>query len=62
MNNCLERPALATLMRFYEAESVYLASETADFADIAATLDPEVVIYQPASLPYGGTWRGHDGF
>ena len=52
----------ATLSKFYEAESVYLASGDGDFSGIAATLDPECVIYQPASLPYGGEWRGHSGF
>ena len=54
-------PATATLARFYEAESAYLAAG-GDFSSIAATLDPECVIYQPASLPYGGEWRGHRGF
>ena len=57
-----QQPALATLKRFYEAETAYLASGGGDFSGIAATLDPECVIYQPASLPYGGEWRGHSGF
>lgn len=54
--------SLATLQRFYDAETTYLLSAERDFAGIAATLDPECVIYQPASLPYGGEWRGHAGF
>ena len=54
--------SMATLARFYEAESAYLTSGGGDFSGIAATLDPECVIYQPASLPYGGEWRGHSGF
>jgi ketosteroid isomerase-like protein len=54
--------SFATLMQFYEAETAYLASETRDFSILAPTLDPEVEIHQPASLPYGGVWRGHDGF
>ena len=29
---------------------------------MAATLDAECVLYQPASLPYGGEWRGPAGF
>lgn len=57
-----QEPALATLARFYEAERLYLASGDGDFSGIAATLDPECVIYQPSSLPYGGEWRGHSGF
>jgi len=54
--------ALATLMRFYEAETAYLAPGGGDFSVIAATLDPECVLYQPASLSYGGEWRGPAGF
>ena len=54
--------AMANLQRFYAAESAYLLAAEPDFGAIAATLDPECVIYQPASLPYGGEWRGHTGF
>ncbi len=54
--------ALATLMRFYAAETAYLAPGGGDFAVIAETLDPDCVLYQPASLPYGGEWRGPAGF
>ena len=54
--------AMANLQRFYAAESAYLGAVEPDFGPIAATLDPECVIYQPASLPYGGEWRGHAGF
>ncbi len=62
MNPHEQQNSLATLTRFYEAESAYLATGGGDFSGIAATLDPECVIYQPASLPYGGAWRGHKGF
>ena len=57
-----QESALAVLSRFYEEESAYLDTAGGDFSRIAATLDPECVIYQPASLPYGGEWRGHEGF
>ncbi|MEM5387696.1 nuclear transport factor 2 family protein [Paraburkholderia phymatum] len=49
-------------MEFYEAETKYLAGNGDDFTPIARTLDPECVIRQPSSLPYGGVWRGHAGF
>ncbi len=62
MSTLKQQAALATLDRFYEAESAYMAAGGGDFAGIAATLDPECVIYQPKSLPYGGEWRGHSGF
>ncbi len=42
---------MATLQAFYAAESGYLLASEPDFAPIAATLDPECVIYQPDSLP-----------
>lgn len=58
----VEPDAFATLMAFYEAETQYLASNGKDFSPIAKTLDAECVIRQPASLPYGGIWRGHAGF
>ena len=53
---------LETLDSFYRAESAYLQAGDGDFAAIAATLDPECVIYQPVSLSYGGEWRQHSGF
>ena len=57
-----EQQPVETLKRFYEAEAAYLASGGGDFSGIAATLDPECVLRQPRSLPYGGEWRGHSGF
>ena len=53
---------LDALRRFYAAETAYLAPGGGDFAPIAATLDPECVLHQPTSLPYGGEWRGPAGF
>lgn len=53
--------ALATLKRFYEGETAYLASGRGEFSAVADTLDPECVLYQPASRPYGGEWRGPAG-
>ena len=62
MSTPAQESLMATLSKFYKAESAYLASGDGDFSGIADTLDPECVIYQPASLPYGGEWRGHSGF
>ncbi|MDL4773394.1 MULTISPECIES: nuclear transport factor 2 family protein [Thermomonosporaceae] len=56
--------SLAVLKRFYAAEAEYLTSGgpgKADFGGMAKCLDPEVTLHQAASLPYGGTWRGHAG-
>lgn len=54
--------AKAVLDRFYKAEDAYMSSGGKDFGAVAETLHPDCVIYQPASLPYGGEWRGHEGF
>ena len=56
-----EQQSGETLNRFYEAESAYLAPGGGDFSGAAAALDPDCVIFQPTSLPYGGEWRGHSG-
>jgi ketosteroid isomerase-like protein len=54
--------AIQALKRFYAAEEHYVISGAKDFSIIAETLHPEVVMHQAAALPYGGDWRGHDGF
>lgn len=56
--------ALGVLEDFYAAERAYLAAGgpgEAGFDELASRLDPNVVIHQAPSLPYGGTWRGHRG-
>jgi ketosteroid isomerase-like protein len=48
----------------YAAEQRYLAAGgpgVADFCTLAPFFAPDVVLRQADSLPYGGTWRGHDG-
>jgi ketosteroid isomerase-like protein len=48
----------------YAAERDYLAAGgpgTASFATLAPYFAPDVVLHQAVGLPYGGTWRGHDG-
>jgi hypothetical protein len=50
-------------MRFYDAEAHYSASGSAtDRKRMLATLHPNIVLYQPESLPYGGQWKGREGF
>lgn len=52
-----------SLMRFYAAEARYSATgDTADRNALLATLHPNIVLYQPESLPYGGEWRGREAF
>ncbi|MEU5955372.1 nuclear transport factor 2 family protein [Streptomyces sp. NPDC047525] len=62
-----ESPApdsLTVLTGMYEAESRYLAAGgpgRATFDLLAPYFAPDVVMHQARALPYGGTWRGHDG-
>ncbi|WP_281903161.1 nuclear transport factor 2 family protein [Phytohabitans aurantiacus] len=55
---------LAVLQGMYAAETQYLAAGgpgTADFAPLEPFFSADVVLHQATSLPYGGTWRGHEG-
>lgn len=54
----------ARIQRFFDAENDYCraAPGDRDIALMLRELDPEVVVDVPASLPHGGTWRGHEGF
>ena len=54
------------IRRFYEAEAIYMNAGGVDggasFADMAATLDPDVMLHQSPDLPWGGELRGHAGY
>ncbi len=53
------------LERFYAAEQTYMQTEhggEASFDAVQATLDPEVVLHQSPDLPYGGEFKGHEGY
>ena len=54
--------AVAALKRFYAAEAEYMKPGGGDFAPLAATLDPEVVLHQSPDLPWGGEFHGHAGY
>jgi len=52
------------LTEMYAAEVEYLAAGgpgEASFELLAPYFAPDVVLHQADALPYGGTWRGHDG-
>ncbi|GAA4219669.1 hypothetical protein FHR32_000449 [Streptosporangium album] len=58
--------AWAVMERFYVAEAAYVAAGgfgKADYDEVAAYLDPEVILHQAPGLPFTGTgtWRGRDG-
>ncbi len=56
----------AIIERFYAAEAAYMdaggGEDGASFADLAATLDPDVVLHQSPDLPWGGEFHGHAGY
>jgi ketosteroid isomerase-like protein len=53
--------SVAVLKGMYAAESEYLATGGVSFDPLAPYFHPDVVLHQAATLPYGGTWHGHDG-
>jgi uncharacterized protein len=42
--------------------SMYDAAKRGDLDTFVAALSPDVVVIEPAFLPYGGTYRGVEGF
>jgi ketosteroid isomerase-like protein len=44
------------------AKSLYEALFARDWAVVNEILSPDVVVREPEGLPYGGEYRGHDGF
>ncbi len=59
-----EASPVARIRRFFDAENEYCraAPEDADISMMLQELDPDILVEVPASLPHGGTWRGHAGF
>lgn len=60
------RDAWSVMERFYAAEAAYVAAGgygKASYDQVAAYLDPEVVLHQAPGLPFTGTgmWQGRDG-
>lgn len=56
--------AVAVLEGMYAAETQYLTAGgpgKASFKSLAPFFAPDVVLHQAEALPYGGTWRGHQG-
>lgn len=53
--------ALQLLQRMFEVEMHFLKSDEKDPKMLASAFHPEVVVHEPASLPYAGDWRGLEG-
>ncbi len=66
MSNAIPPAPRDVIERFYAAEAAYMnaggGDAGANFADMAATLDPGVVLHQSPDLPWGGEFHGHAGY
>jgi ketosteroid isomerase-like protein len=51
--------ALEFVQRMFDAEFQFMAGSDPDA--LAGGFHPDVVVHEPASLPYAGDWRGLDG-
>jgi hypothetical protein len=46
--------AMAILTQMFAAEMQFIESDQDDFSAIAAIFHPDIVVHEPASLPYAG--------
>ncbi len=64
LSDPLDTDAVTVLEGMYAAEAQYLAvggPGKASFQPLASFFAPDVVLHQAEALPYGGSWRGHQG-
>lgn len=48
------------LSRMFAAEKQFMESDSWDFDGIAKAFHRDIVVHEPASLPYAGDWRGFE--
>lgn len=53
--------ARAIVDRMFAVEMAFLTSNERDIRQLAKAFADDVVVREPASLPYGGDWRGLNG-
>lgn len=53
--------AMELFERIFAVEVRFLQQDEADLDLLATAFHPEVVVHEPASLPYAGDWCGLDG-
>ena len=53
--------AMPLLERMFEVELAFLRSAGKDVRSLARAFHPDVVVHEPASLPYAGGWKGLEG-
>jgi ketosteroid isomerase-like protein len=53
--------ALDTLHRMLQVEREFISSGQEDYSGIATVFHPDIVLHEPAILPYAGDWKGQKG-
>ena len=53
--------ALQLLERMFEVEMKFIRLESNDVEALAKAFHSDVVVHEPASLPYPGDWKGLEG-
>lgn len=56
-----QQAAMQLLGRMFDVEMGFLQSDTGDVGTLSSAFHSEVVVHEPASLPYAGDWRGLEG-
>lgn len=56
-----QRTAIQLLDRMFDVEMRFLRSDSENIEVLAGAFHPDVVIHEPASLPYAGRWTGLEG-
>lgn len=52
--------AMGILHRMFSAEMEFMRSDGNDFSGIISAFHPDIVVHEPASLPYPGDWCGYE--
>ncbi len=60
-NTEIRLTAMQLLERMFEVETKFIRSGSDDVDALAEAFHPNVVVHEPASLPYPGDWKGLDG-
>ena len=63
MNNKLSNNstrAMEILNRMFSAEMEFMRSDGNDFSGLISAFHPDIVVHEPASLPYPGDWCGYE--
>ena len=53
--------AMQLLERMFEVELQFMAGKTDNVEVLSRAFHPDVVVHEPASLPYAGDWKGLSG-